>query len=235
MSFAALARKMADAGATGEAIALALEAMEAQLTNDASRSSNAVRQARYRERKRNAVVTERNETVTRNVTRNVTSRNETVTNRNAESALCARVLYCEDSNILPLDASHLVPKGTDDAKRGHRLPENWQPSPSHFEFGAEKGLTRDQVDETAFEFKNYWLSLPGARGRKLDWNRTFTNRIAEQARRIGGNRQRAGPPESGMTRANKRLLEIIGNEQTGGGEIIDAGFELLSGHGGKRF
>lgn len=58
------------------------------------------------------------------------------------------------------------------AKRACRLPENWQPSSEQIEFARENGV--DPV-KTAAVFRDYWLGVPGEKGRKLDWDATWRN------------------------------------------------------------
>lgn len=71
-------------------------------------------------------------------------------------------------------------------KRGTRLPEDWKLSAEDRAFAADLGL---DPDVTADEFRDYWTALPGARGRKLDWSKTFRNRCRE----IAGRPKRGGP------------------------------------------
>lgn len=76
-------------------------------------------------------------------------------------------------------------KGVDakPARGGTRLPDNWKPLPSDRDFAKDLGL---DPDLTADEFRDYWTALPGARGRKLDWSKTFRNRCRELAGRPKG-------------------------------------------------
>ena len=64
--------------------------------------------------------------------------------------------------------------------RGTRLPEDWSPSPEDRGFANDLGVDASQ---TADEFRDYWHAIPGAKGRKLDWSKTFRNRCREIARR----------------------------------------------------
>lgn len=73
--------------------------------------------------------------------------------------------------------------------RGYRLPEDWAPSRDDCEFAQDLGL---RPDEVAAEFRDYWNSVPGAKGRKLDWSGTFRNSCRMQAKRRPTTRQ----PES---------------------------------------
>jgi hypothetical protein len=86
-----------------------------------------------------------------------------------------------------------VQKLASKAPRAARLREDWEPSAANFAYAESIGLTGNQIAEIAFEFKNYWLGEGGARACKADWNRTFTNRLLEQSKRVGGRNARAGP------------------------------------------
>jgi hypothetical protein len=67
-------------------------------------------------------------------------------------------------------------------EKGKRLEEDWWPSEDAW---AEMSRKFPQLDLTLVteEFKDYWLSLPGSRAKKLDWNRTWQGRVREQAGR----------------------------------------------------
>ncbi len=58
--------------------------------------------------------------------------------------------------------------------RGTRLPEDWWPSDRDIQFCQEK---RPDLDwrELACEFRDYWHSVPGQRGVKVDWSATWRN------------------------------------------------------------
>jgi hypothetical protein len=38
------------------------------------------------------------------------------------------------------------------------------------------------LDETIGAFRDYWVAVPGARGRKLDWEATFRNWVRNERR-----------------------------------------------------
>ncbi len=68
-------------------------------------------------------------------------------------------------------------------KRGSRLTDAWQPSEGSRLRATELLFTQVELESTLLDFKNYWISLPGQRATKLDWDRTFQNRLAEVAAR----------------------------------------------------
>lgn len=58
------------------------------------------------------------------------------------------------------------------APSGHRLPEDWTLTPESQEFARGLGLHPD----TEFDqFRDYWRSVPGSRGLKIDWDATWRN------------------------------------------------------------
>lgn len=79
------------------------------------------------------------------------------------------------------------------AKRGHRLPEGWIPSSE----SVEKMRKELMVDSATLvyehrKFSDYWLSVPGQKGVKLDWDRTWCNwmRTASERGSLRGSNSR---------------------------------------------
>lgn len=60
-----------------------------------------------------------------------------------------------------------------------RLPNDWTPSPVEIEF-CRKNRPDLNPDEVADEFRDYWISVPGAKGKKLDWTATWRNWVRKQ-------------------------------------------------------
>lgn len=67
--------------------------------------------------------------------------------------------------------------------RGTRISEDWQPDAERCEFARGLGLDPAAVRD---EFVDFWFAVPGSRGLKLDWQKTFKNRCREVAGRRGG-------------------------------------------------
>jgi hypothetical protein len=68
-------------------------------------------------------------------------------------------------------------------QRGTRLSANWQPSADERGFAADLGI---DPDATADAFRDYWVAVPGAKGRKLDWPATWRGWCRrETARPVG--------------------------------------------------
>jgi hypothetical protein len=73
--------------------------------------------------------------------------------------------------------------------RGTRLSDSWLPSSELIEWARAERSDIDAVKE-ADTFRDYWLSQPGQKGVKTDWDRTFKNWI-RNARGRGGSK--SGP------------------------------------------
>lgn len=78
--------------------------------------------------------------------------------------------------ITPLIAPQ--PLKTKPAKRGSRLPDDWQLPDDWRDWTAVNcpAATPQQIATLALEFANYWQALPGAKACKLDWKKTWQNR-----------------------------------------------------------
>jgi hypothetical protein len=60
---------------------------------------------------------------------------------------------------------------------GSRIPADWTPDAEEINFARGLGLTDGQIARAVDEFRDYWVGVPGAKGRKLDWAATFRNKI----------------------------------------------------------
>lgn len=74
----------------------------------------------------------------------------------------------------------IAPEGDDTTKRGTRLNPQWMPSESVRNDLLQQypGVRLGAILE---EFRDYWCAIPGQRGTKLSWDRTFRNRVREVA------------------------------------------------------
>lgn len=83
--------------------------------------------------------------------------------------------------------------GTTPRKRGTRIPEDFAKTgitPELVAWAREKCPLVDGPRETEM-FVNYWSSVPGAKGLKLDWARTWRNRMMEQQQRAEQQKSRS--------------------------------------------
>lgn len=88
-----------------------------------------------------------------------------------------------------------------EAATASRLPADWVPSDSDQGFCT---ATRPDLDckAVADAFRDYWASVPGAKGRKLDWSATWRNWVRKE------NRARTGPASQSLH--DKRAATIQG-------------------------
>lgn len=80
-------------------------------------------------------------------------------------------------------------------KRGTRIAPDWVPNENDRQFALNEGLSHDTIDRIAAEFRDYWISVAGAKGTKLDWSATWRNRVRSIQDR-GGQGARAPGPRS---------------------------------------
>lgn len=66
--------------------------------------------------------------------------------------------------------------------RGTRLPDDYQVTDAMREWAIGQGYALDLERITA-EFVDYWRSVPGTKGVKLDWTATWRNRVRQVAER----------------------------------------------------
>lgn len=85
----------------------------------------------------------------------------------------------------------------DKAKRGTRLAEDWVPTEEWLRHATQPGmLRRDEAMRQAQRFRDYWLSVAGARGLKLDWFATWRTWISKECERLGRSPVAAAGPSA---------------------------------------
>lgn len=97
----------------------------------------------------------------------------------------------EDTNVSSAPSAPKKPKAT-----GTRLPEDWYLSKHLGEWSISEGATIELVRIEADKFRDYWIGVAGAKGRKADWDATWRNWIrraiadsAPRLRQINGSGQ----------------------------------------------
>lgn len=100
------------------------------------------------------------------------------------------------------DHSTAAKPGAD--KRGSRLTDDWQLTPELRAFASDLGLDPDGLRD---EFVDFWTSVPGSRGLKLDWAKTFKNRCRELGKKPRGQASAGG--ETFNQRRIREGLEAI--------------------------
>lgn len=86
-------------------------------------------------------------------------------------------------------------------KRGTRLTDDWQLTDELRAFAVDLGL---DPDETRAEFVDHWTSVPGSKGLKLSWPKTFKNRCRQL-----GKKPSFGRGESASDKRAREVQEAI--------------------------
>ncbi|HWJ69153.1 MAG TPA: helix-turn-helix domain-containing protein [Sphingobium sp.] len=131
----------------------------------------------------------------------------------------------------------VVPKGTDERvfnqekrengsgrSRAHRIPADWAPPPVD-QLAPKAGALARQWPAGAYDgeaeaFVNYWLGEAGAKARKLNWDRTWTNWVASVSARVlraakaGVRHATPADAASGPPRATQPVAERAQEDRT---------------------
>ena len=92
------------------------------------------------------------------------------------------------STIQPSQNTPLPPKG--ERTRGTRLPEDWQPTAEDWAWAQSKGYDQlISLEEATEAFRYYWHTATH-NPRKLNWSKTWKNRLIELSSRV---KARASP------------------------------------------
>lgn len=163
MNLAGLVRRMADAGATPELIAIAIEEIEGlQVCLDARRVADRDRKRAQRERQKSE-----------NVTGQSGDSLGTVTGQNVTPSLDKEIPQTP-KEIKPIPSPPYRPPASQ--KRGSRLPDDFVPPNDWIEWAMSKrGWSRAAAIEECEIFGRHWQSKPGKDACKLDWPKTWQN------------------------------------------------------------
>ncbi|MGK5049505.1 hypothetical protein ACQ4WP_26955 [Janthinobacterium sp. GB4P2] len=122
------------------------------------------------------------------------------------------------------DKEKKEPKSKAEAARASRLPADWRPDDADIAFcKTERPDLRPSV--VASTFFDYWIALPGAKGRKVDWSATWRNWVRNEKLQPAPRASPGHPFDLVATQraANdeaKRRLGILANDNSE--RIIDA-------------
>ena len=87
------------------------------------------------------------------------------------------------------------------------MPEDWQPAPGEVAYAREHAPSID-IARTVEDFVDYWVSIPGQRGVRLDWSRTWqtwVRRAHDRNVERGWSALRPRAPEIALDQALMRL------------------------------
>lgn len=126
---------------------------------------------------------------------------------------CDLTSFLSSSDSLPTTESK---KEVVARARGSRLTAGLPINDADREFARGLGMSNAEIQSGWAEFIDYWISIPGRRGTKLDWSATWRNRARELASRKG--RSYGRPDES------KSLIGAIDRfiDDGGGAEVARA-------------
>jgi hypothetical protein len=103
--------------------------------------------------------------------------------------------------------------------RGSRLPEDFTPDQSCFKKAKEIGIFTDVFDHELSKFRDYWRAVPGAKGRKLDWQSTFRVWLANSTKyQKSGDHHASSSPRTiaAIVAAQRELLIAAGHAEADG-------------------
>jgi uncharacterized protein YdaU (DUF1376 family) len=109
---------------------------------------------------------------------------------NAPSTPQAMHEECPSPSPSPLPSSTSKPTTTPKSKAGatasgSRLPEDWKPSLADVEY-CKTERPDLQPSKVAQNFYDYWIAIPGAKGRKLDWSATWRTWVRKETAASAG-------------------------------------------------
>lgn len=91
----------------------------------------------------------------------------------------------QESKALTLSKSTDATVTASTARRAAtHLPDDWQPSQDCIAYAQQKGLSYEQIQSQAEQFRNYWHSQPTSRAKKTCWKRTWYNWVARYTERF---------------------------------------------------
>jgi hypothetical protein len=203
LSLATLIRRMSEAGAPPEAIALAIEEIEAlQACVDARRAADRDRKREQRERQKSADVTGQSEDCP-----------ETVTDKT--SPLTPPLKRPPDPQKITPPISPQLTKEC--ARKAVRLGRDWQPDPIVGKAAEMIAAWQPgELERELAKFKNYWLAKGGKDAAKLNWQRTWINWLISADERKPRNVERTNTlgrhqPSDGLSSTARAGLAVFGH------------------------
>jgi len=104
------------------------------------------------------------------------------------------------------------------AKKGSRIPENWQASEQERRYAADHGFSAQAIALEEEKFRNYWLAKSGAGATKLDWSATWRNWVLNaQSRMPRGSpaNRNPDPNDHSLAAATQRIMNRRRNTANG--------------------
>lgn len=122
--------------------------------------------------------------------------------------------------------------------RGTRVPPDFSIDDDDRAFAASLGIPPDAVEAETPQFIDYWSSVAGAKGVKLDWKATWRNRMRDLKKYMPTSvRSASVRPMTEFQRGRmetKEILNDLDNYSAGGGRGGQENHGLLAGDPGER-
>jgi hypothetical protein len=157
-----------------------------------------------------------------------------------------------DSTGIPADTSCIIREKKEEAiqvevkekkeskrnARGTRIQPDFAIDDDDRKFAASLGIPPDIVEAETPQFIDYWSSIPGAKGVKLNWKATWRNRMRDVKKYLPTNvRSISARPMSEFQRGRmetKDILNDLDNFAAGSGRSSQKNHGLLAGDSGER-
>jgi hypothetical protein len=190
VNMAEIVQRMIEAGAPAAAVAVAVQALEGfRSLPEASGKATDYELAVWRkvERQRKSGNVKNLDETRANAKANDVAPSPEPPPENLPEASGSTVLRrCDDTSLSSLEGNQKKGRKRFEniRARGTRLGPDAALSEVGRNFAADHGVDPSEWSE----FRDYWVSVPGQRGVKLDWEATWRNRVREIARRKNGKR-----------------------------------------------
>lgn len=170
MNVSAVLRELMAAGLAGEALIAAVERIE-DADESAKQATRAARNRRYQDKLKSRKAEETEEAEAQGKTPKTSKTSQPSYGVSPKT----KVPPDPPINSTPIPEGKGVPEAK--SERGHRLPTDFRLSDADRAFAAGEGWTPEQIIGAEAEFVDHWSNEPGAKGRKLDWSKTWRNRV----------------------------------------------------------
>ena len=94
-------------------------------------------------------------------------------------------------------------------KRGNRLPDDWFLPKEWGEWAVSEGYGFEQIRVEADKFKDYWHSVAGAKGVKLDWQATWRNWMRNSSQQKGKPNGQQKPSRADFDTAHREYARRV--------------------------
>lgn len=125
----------------------------------------------------------------------------------------ARVVNIKPTTIITGQEEKVVGKGS-------RLPETWTPSDVEIKYALDKGLTPEETERAATDFRDYWCSKSGSGAVMRNWTATWQRwvRTAVDRKQERQARMASRPPPRGNGSDAASFVDVIARRRFGAGQ-----------------